>query len=361
MSFVLKLILSSFVFLPVAFPAEFFTGENIDLSGEYADAVYAAGGKISATLNATDDVYLAGGQVYLNSVDIEDLVIAGGEVRVNNSLIRDDIIVAAGEFVLDSRSKIDGSATLAGGVVTLAGIVDGDLQVYANVLKVESTAIINGDLNHSAKQVIIDNGAQIYGSNNQLAMSGTSPVRNFFWAIGIFFIATGLLIAPVISTLIQPIPERARQRIRFSFFENLGRGTLIALLAPVLMLTLLISVLGIPLLIVLVPFLFIGLLVSWTLGVYALADLISSMGGESKFQIYSRRRKFAWVFFAAAVASILSLVPIFGFAFSIVLLVTGVGAAEAEVSSHFGLKRITSTSKPAEEENQTVREQPTPV
>lgn len=368
----LRLIFSVLVLFPsLVYSADFKTGENVQVSGEYNDSVFATGSTVTADLFSSDDVYLAGGKVIftgrtseslwcaggdlsvlggsardavlasgnitINGSDLRDLTVAGGKVNIQNTEIRDDLLGAAGELTLDSRSRVNGSLTVTGGVVTIDGFINGDAQVYANILNVGPTAIINGDLNHTAKKVLIADGAKVYGVTKALATQGTSP-SGIFWVISLLLVLGSTLVVPLLVTFFPNIATTASKRIRFDFLRNLGRGTLVAFAVPLAMLLLMISVIGIPVVFFSIPLLLLAALLAWTYGVCALTSTTIAFVLDKELNSLSKVQQFLSVTVGTLGCVLLSSISLVGFVFMTLLMFSGFGALEDQLSTNFNSK-----------------------
>ncbi len=111
-----------------------------------AYAAHAEFGKsvsIPTTQIVADNEYLAGGQVVFSSTAQKDLVVAGGQVTVNGPVWGD--IVAAGGMVQILR-EVRGDVRAAGGQVTIAQSITGDVLAAGGSLTILPGAVIGGDV-----------------------------------------------------------------------------------------------------------------------------------------------------------------------------------------------------------------------
>lgn len=99
------------------------------------------------------NAYVAGGSVFVNSAVTGDLYAAGGTITVENSIEQDAVIVG-GTVILNG--PVGGDVRLAGGTVTLNGSIAGDVILAGGTVHITEKGIIGGDLIMGGGQLIID-------------------------------------------------------------------------------------------------------------------------------------------------------------------------------------------------------------
>lgn len=126
----LTLLAAVFVVLPLFTNAETVvrTGESVSIaSGQVVEQdFYTYGGTVTHSGEVTGDMYAVTGSATINGPIGADLTILGGSVQIHSS-IGDDLRVVGGETVL-------------------AGEVEGDVFVIGGLLKVLSSATVNGNV-----------------------------------------------------------------------------------------------------------------------------------------------------------------------------------------------------------------------
>ncbi len=172
-------------------------GEVVIKRGSVDDDLYLAGGQVDLYATVSGDVVVAGGQLHLEGdieadliaaggkIDVrgrvgDDARLAGGDVRVS-SVIGDDLIAAGGRIYLSPVARTGGRAWLSGGEVridgevsdqlrasggrvVIAGSVSGDVELWADEIVIEPSAVITGRLHYtSSREASIADGARIDG------------------------------------------------------------------------------------------------------------------------------------------------------------------------------------------------------
>ncbi len=110
-----------------------------------ADAILRSGETVSVTNDqiVEGDFYAAGGIVSLSGQVEGDMYTAAGSFT-NNGVIDGDLAVAAG--TVQMHASVTDDVRVIGGEVVIAGTVGGDVVVLGGLLKVLSTARIDGDI-----------------------------------------------------------------------------------------------------------------------------------------------------------------------------------------------------------------------
>ena len=207
-------------------------GHVIVKHGNVDDDLYLAGGQVDLYASVSGDAVVAGGQLHLEGDIMADLIaaggkidlrgsvgddarIAGGDVRVS-SRIGDDLIAAAGRIYLSPVSRTGGRAWLSGGEVrvdgevadelrasggrvVIAGTVHGNVELWAEDIIIEPTAVIAGDLNYrSAREARIASGARIDGAVVHTPVDiDIRPV-----VTGVIFAMLALLLSLVVTAVV---------------------------------------------------------------------------------------------------------------------------------------------------------------
>lgn len=338
--------------------AHFKRGDRIELRGEYSDNLFAAGGDISADLKSTDDIYLAGGkirfrgstredlavaggEVSIADAKIQELVVAGGSVRIERAEISDDAVTAGGEVFFGPDTTVRGSANIAGGEVTLSGNFAGDVEVSAGRLRIEPTAVISGNLGHRTRDLEIAPGARILGQTIARTPD-VAPSGGVFALLTIgsllFFLGT-FLVAPVWATLFPGAATYGADRIRAYFWEMLGKGFASVVFAPVVLAILMISVVGTPLALTLVPLFIAGAVLAWSIAVHALGvSMHARLRRGSEAAEFTGKRRFGWTMLASLVMALALMVPVAGAVFAMLGFFVGVGALYELMRARFARK-----------------------
>lgn len=252
----------------------------------------------------------------------DDEVVFGGGLRLDSGETSPSVVVVGGWLEVAEGATVDGDVTVVGGSVRMAGRVRGSLVVVGGANTVTKTAVIDGDMVTVAARYERQRGAKVGGELVQVAVgdwldlgSYLGAWRNhgplfesknddgdtsfFGWLFRVFTV--GLLFLLVCGCL-GFAPERVRaisRRVRLQPFRSGLVGLLVQLLfLPLLAMAcvvLLISIIGIPLLLIVPPLLILGFLLFCLLG-YSGVALAAGRIAEDRFS-FSSRSRFALAFF----------------------------------------------------------------
>ncbi len=239
-------------------------GGEVRIDGSVTGAVTVAAGNARIAGDVEGDVMIAGGRIDLSGGVGDDLRAAGGNVRVAG-FVTDAATVAGGSVVIAPGSAIGGRTWIAAGDVEMAGQIGddlrvaagkavisgqvaGDIDVTAREIRVESGAVIGGDLVwRSGQSPFIAEDARILGevraasSRDVQAFAGDSANRFAGdWAFGITVVLAALILFWIAPSLV------ARSVAVFSAAPVrtllLGAGAIV--LMPILAFVLFLTVLG---------------------------------------------------------------------------------------------------------------------
>lgn len=341
--------------------------DSVVITGLIDDDLYAAGGEVriegaiagSATLAAGSaeisgdiegDVILAGGRINLDGGVGDDLRAAGGNVQVTG-FVTDQATITGGSVTVGPGSAIGGRTWIAGGdvemagqvgddlyiaagMVVISGRVAGDVEIAAREIRVESGAVIGGDLVwRSELAPLIAEDAQILGEvraagEDEPEPARDEPVSGFDggWAVGIALAVAGLI-------LLWFAPQMAA-RAAVVFREAPGRTLLLGaasiVLTPIAALVLFVTVLGWLLgLVVLAGYVF-ALLLSGLVGLLIVTlTLRGRLGGPAA----NGGWRSAMLLLVVVVVLVLAQrVPVLGGLLMVLLVLAGFGALTALVT-----------------------------
>ena len=274
-------------------------------SRRVGDDFFAAGDTVSLTEAVPGDVFLAAGDVYTASEIGGDLAVAGGDLSVGGRIgsdvyaaggnVRLDAIVdggarvAGGEVSIGPATVIEGGTSLtggkidfdgeahdylhaAGGRVRIGGVVQGDVEVQADELRIAPGARIDGKLVHRGPrppEVAAD--ARIAGGIEHLETRqrrvwerAEDEVRSIAgWIARIALLAGVFLAGALYFGLFPRFAARAAEAIRSAPLPSLGLGLALLLCVPVVGVMLLLTIVGIPLALLLAPLYLLLLLLGW--------------------------------------------------------------------------------------------------
>jgi len=241
----------------------FGAGDQVIIEGTVNGDAYVAGGvvEISGTING--DLLVVGGQVTVSGKVTDDVRAGGGSVRFDGKVGK-SITAAGGTITVGKSAEIGGYALLAGGAIQLggkimrsarvaagefsiSGSVDKNVEFMGGELYVLEGAKIGGDLNALVRDttcVEIASGTVL--GRTELGMTERKPTRGTFWFKAFLFFS--LLATGLVAILVFPKQFNGVGRnILDAPGKSILWGIVIVVAAPVMIVLLCITVVGIPL------------------------------------------------------------------------------------------------------------------
>ncbi len=321
----------------------YMAGATVQVLADVVGDVVVAGGSVTIVNSVSGDVLAAGGTVSVTANVDDDIRSAGGSVAVSGN-VGDDAVIAAGSVTLGPGSTVGGRAWLAGGTITVAGnvgrelkaaggeiivagTIGGDVEIYAESIEIQPSAVIKGNLTYSAPtEAVIHDGARIEGAVNwhELDLGHDLDGRGWGFAGTLVFFLSLAGSAIVLFLLYPRLSTTVVQRLQGAPFKSLGLGLLVLFATPFLVLMLLVSVLGIPIGLIVLALYFVALMVGLLVGIIWIGDFgfrrLGKIPDESK---WTR----AWSIVAAAtILLIIGFVPFIGGLVFFIVLLLGIGA-----------------------------------
>jgi cytoskeletal protein CcmA (bactofilin family) len=242
-------------------------GEVIEILGTVRGDLYVAGGEIRIAGTVDGDLLAAGGKIDVDGKVGQDARIAGGEITLSGKIGR-NLTIAGGQIVLADPAIVQGNVISAGDLI-IANRVHGNVKAIAGNLQIASTANVAGDVSYrSPEPARIDTGAKIGGMVMQ-----RRPHRMFDFSPGqmvgamaglilffktISFVST-LILGLLLIFLFPGFSRGVVSTLREKPMASLGWGLVWLIVTPVVLITLLVTVVGIPLALILFPLYFISL------------------------------------------------------------------------------------------------------
>src|SRR3989344_8590290 len=178
-------------------------GGTITVSGPVSQDLLMGGGNIMIAGDVGGDVRGGGGNILINGRVGGDVVLAGGSVQIAGGGVGGDVLSAGGSLQL--LAPVGGSMQLAGGEATINSHVRGNVQFKGNKLTLGKDAVIDGNLDYSAKaEATVEAGALVKGKTTfePLKAASTTPgisVGGIIAIVSLFFL--GKFLATLIFAL----------------------------------------------------------------------------------------------------------------------------------------------------------------
>jgi hypothetical protein len=310
----------------------FLAGGRIAVASQVKGDLVAAGGEVSVGGAVGDDLYVAGGSVQVDAIVTGNARVAGGEVTVGPATV-----VAGALSLTGGRVQFDGNTHghlhASGGTVRLNGEVHGDAEVRAEELVIGPDTRIGGKLvYHGPVAPEVPEGASIAGGvefhergARHSFEDEKSQVRDAVHGVGSLLWFVGVFIAAALFVLLFPRYAReAAAAIGRNPLRALGLGLAILVCVPFVGVVLLITIIGIPLALLLVPLYLLVMFLGW-----ATAALFVAQRGLDALRP-DRPVTTAWQLFALFLG-LLALwlvrqIPVLGGLIGFLALIAGIGA-----------------------------------
>ena len=303
-------------------------GGTIVVNGPISQDLLIGGGNLMVVGDVGGDIRAGGGNILINGRVGNDVVVAGGSTQISGSSVGGDVLWAGG--ALQVTAPVGGNMHLAGSEVVINSHVRGDVQFKGNKLTLGKDAVIDGNLNYTAKsEATIEAGAVVKGKTTfEPQKMGTTPglsaksilaifsvfVLGMFLAKLVFALALGLFfrrfaVAVVHTAMEQPLPE-------------MGRGLVVLIVLPIVSIMALVTLIGIPLGVLgLVMFVALMLVSS------GLAAIIAgSLAHKWMFKPDDYQLDWKTIFLGVAIYTLLGFIPFVGALAKFLLILLALGS-----------------------------------
>jgi hypothetical protein len=310
----------------------FLAGGQVAIASEVEGDLVVAGGELSIGGAVGDDLYAAGGSVQLDAIVAGNARVAGGDVAVGPATV-----VAGALSLTGGRVEFDGNThqylQASGASVRINGEVHGDAEIRAEELSIGPETRIGGRLVYRGPQEpTIPDGAVIAGGlefhpksaghyfqdSSQQARDTVKGVGSFLWFIGVF------VAAALFRVLFPHFASSAAAVIGRKPMQSLGLGLAIVACVPFVAVVLLITVIGIPLALLLIPLYLLVLFLGWATAALFVAQrgLATVRPGRTP----ALAGQLLALLLALGVLWLLRQIPLVGGLIALVALLAGIGA-----------------------------------
>ena len=293
----------------------FFAGRKVTMAGAIGGDVYAAGEEVAIQGDVSGDASLLGRTVSVERVG-RDLRVAASELQVGGN-IGGNAIITGGDVAFDAA--VGGDVTLAARSVDWGerASIAGRLIVHEEIL---------GDLEIPERVASIDRierreteGRGVERQDGARRPHWRSSIGDFLFEV-IMVAVLAVLIAALLPTRLAEMQRRVLARPIHTLW--LGFLSLSAVIGASILLT--ITIIGLPLVAVLVLLAFLCTIAGYAIAVYVLGvRLLLAMGRPEPDSIGSQGIAAGT---GAAAAAVIGLIPFLGWLFAIVLALAGIGA-----------------------------------
>ena len=337
-------------------------GGTLVLTGNHPRDIYAAGGQIDFPGEAEADVSAVARVMTVTGLIRGDLLVLAHRVRVTGRVLDDvraaarvvglegevgDGLLAVGEVVrLSSASRVGGVAWIAARRVELAGHMGGEVHVAAARVRIAGTldgdvvlaardiemlpgARITGNLTYwSSQEARLAPGAQVGGRVERRQPDFLDRAGRVLTVLGVItrvVFVVNLFVAGVILFFLFPrLTISAAATVGHRPWASLGMGLAVLAGTPLIALSLMLTVIGIPLALTLVWLYIAALLLGFLTAAFYLAEVV--LRALRRTTRRPRGARMAALAVVLVVLAAVRFVPIAGPLVLVLLLIVGVGA-----------------------------------
>jgi cytoskeletal protein CcmA (bactofilin family) len=304
-------------------------GGQLNLEGDINADVIAAGGSISLRGPVADDARLAGGEIRVAGRVGDDLVAAGGRIHISPvASIGGRAWISGGELRIDGR--VIEELRASGGRVVITGVVNGNVELWADEIVIEETAVISGNLHYkSSHEASIASGARIDGEvrHTPLEVDVRPVVASVIFA-GLAILLSIIITAVVLYLLFPDYSLRASQSLRNEPWLSLGVGLAVFAGVPLLGVILFATALGAWLALMLLAIYLVMLLAGYFVGALFVGNAGLDLLRKTEVSKALRAIALAIAIFALAV---FNLVPLLGSLVNWAVMLAGIGALSRQL------------------------------
>ena len=312
----------------------FVSGDTVTINAPVDGDVWAAANLVSINAAVSGDVFAAGSTVNLNAPIGGSVVAAGSQVEAKGDvkgrilaaggtvILRGNalkVVAAGGTIRIESTAVIEKYAYIAGGTVTNAGTIKGELRVNANNLENTGTA-------GSVQWQRTETQASLAGLSG--ALSGIGMILSILTTLG--FLLLGIV-------LLRLFPKQflmVHDQLVKSPIKNTVVGFLLIIAAAIVSVLLAITVVGLPFAAVFGMLFIITLMVSGLFVSLALGKKIASLTNLKASDM--------WLFVLGfVILTMLFYIPFLGWIIRVVAVSLGFGATFYALRQNWASMRTT--------------------
>jgi hypothetical protein len=295
-------------------------GSDVTIAGPVAGYVMAAGARVNINGPVGNDLWAAGSNVNLNASVADNAMLAGNDVKLlPGAVVEHNAKIAGG--VVSVQGRVGRNLKLAAREAQIASEIGGSVNARAESLKLLPGAVVRGDLVvYGPKEPEISPQAQVMGrvEYHKQVWEKTGIVE---WLKRWIWISLATMIVGFVAIAASPLwADRVSAMITGKPWSSILAGLAGLLLAPLAIILLLITVVGIPLAFILLALYVIALLLSGVFVAYLVGGWLLDRFSRPQSSPYLRM-----ALGALAVGVCVSL-PWIGWLVQLLILLIGFGA-----------------------------------
>ncbi|WP_353634863.1 polymer-forming cytoskeletal protein [Halobacterium sp. NMX12-1] len=299
------------------------------------DGLQATGGTVVVRGTVQGDL-----EAFAGSVDVTEtgtvtgaLGGAAGSIRVAGT-VEGGVDAAAGSIHITETGVVGGNVTAGAGSFTHAGTVNGSVRVGAGSVTLASTASVGGDFIYDGEFTRAD-GATVGGEvrhDPDLGSMQDSVVPDVAgWLVTLYFLAVTLFVGALLLVALPGVSATVADATATAPLRTLGAGFLALVGAPLALVLLLFTIVGIPVAVVGVFLYALVLVLSYVWGAYAVGSRLLGLAD----------RESRWLALVAGVLAVhvVSYAPFLGALIEFVVLLFGLGGLTVAGYRHVRRRR----------------------
>ncbi|MBU1165147.1 FapA family protein [Patescibacteria group bacterium] len=307
-------------------------GGTITISGPVAGDVFVIGGNIKVKGDVMGSVRVAGGDVVISGYVERNVNAAGGTLELSDSAeVGWDLIAAGGNVVVNG--KVNGNINIAGGNIIFTNEVGKDLDInlgadgYATL---RSGTKVGGDFNYLAAtldQVDINENVEVAGETKHKTVTSArvkaAPAFGAIYFFGKLVSLFGMFIVGLVLISLAPkVVTQVSVQMTKAPGRSLGWGLIYLILTPIVILLLIITIIGIPLGMILIPMYFIAIYLSGIFVGVTVGLLLVNWLTKGKY-----KKTMIWpMILGLVICDIVFSIPIIGWILAILAVMWAMGA-----------------------------------
>lgn len=226
----------------------FAAGTTLDLRGDFKSDVWAVGTQVIAAGRFNDHTRLAAKMVQISGTLNGSLTAAGTTVKIEPSAILAKNMLCLGENVI-TEGTLTGNARIVAQKATIGGKIAGDVTITAQSIVILPGTVIGGDLNYTAPaELVLSPSITLSGKLNRTFEP--LPPKQFFnqnLTAHFFFAFAALFTGMVFASLFPRYTARTVHLLSTARGPCLLTGLTALLLIPISAFLLLFTLIGLPL------------------------------------------------------------------------------------------------------------------
>ncbi|MFE4471006.1 hypothetical protein ACFRFH_19520 [Leifsonia sp. NPDC056824] len=229
----------------------FYSGVAVDVSGPVDGDVYAAGQSVTVSGDVTGDVIAAAQTITISGRVDGNIRLAGQTVTITGHVARSATIFAS-DLLVDARGSVQNDIVATATSIRVAGDVGRDLLVSVTDLRIDGT--VGGDVTYASTTTAHIADGAVAGTVEHVQTQQSSPPQISPWAavlgwfLGLIYALVALSLLTVAAGLLVPRTlVRVTDRLLPSPWRALLVGFVAAIVVPIGLLLLLVTIVGAPL------------------------------------------------------------------------------------------------------------------